>query len=136
MQPIDICYTIAKNLPKTPRQKPAKNPMQTKICSDHAKIFCEKINIKILNNTKNFLILPNKTKNPSMNFELITAKYDCRCSLTGKNFTRGDQVYYNYEAKTFLDPVYHENIISQQKSRGAQSYFERHKKLNKIYPNT
>jgi hypothetical protein len=121
---------------KNPWQKPAKNPMRTKICSDHAKIFCENFNIKILNNTKNFLILPNKTKNPSMNFELITAKYDCRCSLTGKNFSRGDQVYYNYEAKTFLDPVYHENIMSQQKSRGAQSYFERHKKLNKIYPNT
>ena len=93
-----------------------------------------KIPIKILNNNKNSLILPNKTKNPSMNFELITAKYDCRCSLTGKNFSRGDQVYYNYEAKTFLDPVYHENIMSQQKSRGMQSYFERHQKLNKIYP--
>jgi len=67
-------------------------------------------------------------------YELITAKYDCRCSLTGKNFCRGDQVYYNYEAKTFLDPVYHENIMSQQKSRGMKSYFERHQKLNKIYP--
>jgi hypothetical protein len=71
-----------------------------------------------------------------MNFELITAKYDCRCSLTGKNFYRGDQVYYNYEAKTFLDPIYYENVMSQQKTQGAQSYFERHKKLNKIYPNT
>ena len=99
-------------------------------------IYLTKTPIKILNNTKNFLISPNKTKNPSMNFELITAKYDCRCSLTGKNFSRGDQVYYNYEAKTFLDPVYYENVISQQKSQGMQSYFERHQKLNKIYPNT
>ena len=70
-----------------------------------------------------------------MNFELITAKYDCRCSLTGKNFSRGDQVYYNYEAKTFLDPVYYENVMSQVNNNGMQSYFQRHQKLNKIYPN-
>ena len=69
-----------------------------------------------------------------MNFELITAKYDCRCSLTGKNFTRGDQVYYNYEAKTFLDPVYYENVISQQKTQGMQSYFQRHQKLSRAWP--
>jgi hypothetical protein len=65
IQLIDSCYMIAKNLPKTPTktcQKPAKNPMRTKICSDHAKIFCENFNIKILNNNKNSLILPNKTK--------------------------------------------------------------------------
>ena len=118
-------------------QKPAKNPLKIpcdKNLFGSAKNFYKYFNIKILNNTKNFLISPNKTKNPSMNFELITAKYDCRCSLTGKNFSRGDQVYYNYEAKTFLDPVYYENVMSQQKSRGMQSYFERHQKLNKIYP--
>ena len=92
--------------------------------------------IKILNNNKKPLILPNKTKNPSMNFELITVKYDCRCSLTGKNFYPGDQVYYNYEAKTFLDPTYYENVMSQVNTQGMQSYFQRHQKLNKIYPNT
>ena len=47
---------------KNPWQKLAKNPMRTKICSDQAKIFCENFNIKILNNNKNSLILPNKTK--------------------------------------------------------------------------
>lgn len=69
-----------------------------------------------------------------MDFELITAKYDCRCSLTGKNFLRGEQVYYNYEAKTFLDPTYYENVMSQAKNRGVEGYFQRHQKLNKIYP--
>jgi hypothetical protein len=56
---------MAKNLPKTPRQKPAKNPMRTKICLDYAKIFNDSLTknlLKILNNTKNFLISPNKTK--------------------------------------------------------------------------
>jgi hypothetical protein len=61
---------MAKNPAKNPRQKPpknpwqklAKNPMRTKICLDQAKIFCENFNIKILNNTKNSLILPNKPK--------------------------------------------------------------------------
>ena len=66
-----------------------------------------------------------------MNFELITAKYDCRCSLTGKNFTPGDQVYYNYEAKTFLDPLYYENVMSQINTQGMTNYFQRHQKLNK-----
>jgi hypothetical protein len=28
MQLIDSCYMIAKNMPKTPRQKPAKNPLK------------------------------------------------------------------------------------------------------------
>jgi hypothetical protein len=69
-----------------------------------------------------------------MNFELITAKYDCCCSLTGKNFSRGEQVYYNYEAKTFLDPTYYENVMSQVNNNGMKSYFQRHQKLNKIYP--
>ena len=125
----------AKNPPKIHGKNPLKIP-HAKIQQKSFMISLTKNLLKILNNSKKILISPNKTKNPSMNFELITAKYDCRCSLTGKNFSRGDQVYYNYEAKTFLDPVYHENIMSQQKSRGAQSYFERHKKLNKIYPNT
>ena len=88
--------------------------------------------LKILNNNKKPLISSNKTKNPSMSFELITVKYDCRCSLTGKNFYPGDQVYYNYQAKTFLDPVYYENMQSQINSSGVQSYFQRHQKLNKV----
>ena len=88
--------------------------------------------LKILNNNKNPLTSSNKTKNLSMSFELITVKYDCRCSLTGKNFSPGEQVYYNYQAKTFLDPVYYENMQSQINSSGVQSYFQRHQKLNKV----
>jgi hypothetical protein len=88
--------------------------------------------LKILNNNKKPLISSNKTKTPSMSFELITVKYDCRCSLTGKNFSPGEQVYYNYQAKTFLDPVYYENMQSQINSSGVQSYFQRHQKLNKV----
>ena len=92
--------------------------------------------IKILNNNKNPLTSSNKTKTPSMSFELITVKYDCRCSLTGKNFSPGEQVYYNYQAKTFLDPVYYENMQSQINSSGVQSYFQRHQKLNKVNQKT
>jgi hypothetical protein len=88
--------------------------------------------IKILNNNKNPLTSSNKTKTPSMSFELITVKYGCQCSLTGKNFSPGEQVYFNYQSKTFLDPVYYENMQSQINSSGVQSYFQRHQKLNKI----
>jgi len=88
--------------------------------------------LKILNNNKNPLISSNKTKTPSMSFELITVKYGCKCSLTGKNFSPGEQVYFNYLSKTFLDPVYYENMQSQINSSGVQSYFQRHQKLNKV----
>ena len=47
---------------KNPWQKLAKNPMRTKNLFGSAKNFYDNINIKILNNTKNFLILPNKQK--------------------------------------------------------------------------
>jgi hypothetical protein len=49
---------------KTP-QKPAKNPMRTKICSNQPKTFNDSLTknlLKILNNNKNSLILPNKQK--------------------------------------------------------------------------
>ena len=98
-------------------------------------IFLTKNLLKILNNNKNSLTslkILNKPKNPSMSFELITAKYDCKCSLTGKNFLAGEQIYYNYQSKTFLDPAYFENINSQINSSGVQNYFQRHQKLNKI----
>ena len=120
-------------------QKLPKNPI--KIClgqkssMGRQKTFNDSLTknlLKIPNNSKKPLISSNKTKNPSMSFELITVKYDCKCSLTGKNFSPGEQVYYNYESKTFLDPVYYENINSQINSSGMQSYFERHRKLNKI----
>jgi hypothetical protein len=54
-----------QKLPKNPWQKPAKNPMRTKICSDQPKTFNDSLTknlLKILNNNKNSLILPNKTK--------------------------------------------------------------------------
>ena len=56
-----------QKLPKNPWQKLAKNPMRTKICLDQPKTFNDSLTktpIKILNNNKNSLILPNKTKNP------------------------------------------------------------------------
>lgn len=95
--------------------------------------------LKISNNNKKpitSLKIINKPKNPSMSFELITAKYDCKCSLTGKNFSAGEQIYYNYQSKTFLDPTYYENMNSQINSSGVQSYFQRHQKLNKINQKT
>ena len=125
-----------KNLPKTPRQKPAKNPLKIPLGQKSFMISLTKNPIKILNNNKNPLTSSNKTKTPSMSFELITVKYNCRCSLTGKNFSPGEQVYYNYEAKTFLDPVYYENMQSQINSSGVQSYFQRHQKLNKVNQKT
>jgi hypothetical protein len=88
--------------------------------------------LKILNNNKNSLTSSNKTKTPSMSFELITVKYGCKCSMTGKNFSPGEQVYFNYQAKTFIDPVYYEIELNQINSSGADSYFQRHQKLNKV----
>jgi len=132
---IETKFQCAKNLPKTPRQKPAKNPLkipQPKIQQKSFMITLTKNLLKILNNNKKPLISSNKTKTPSMSFELITVKYGCKCSLTGKNFSPGEQVYFNYLSKTFLDPVYYENMQSQINSSGVQSYFQRHQKLNKV----
>lgn len=64
--------------------------------------------------------------------ELITAKYDSVCSLSGELIKRGEQVYYDYASKTLIHPRYYENITSQINSSGMKSYFERHRKLNKI----
>ena len=51
--------TCQKPLAKTPQK-----PHADKNLFGSAKNFYNNINIKILNNNKNFLILPNKTKNP------------------------------------------------------------------------
>jgi hypothetical protein len=45
-----------------PWPKTCQKPYADKNLFGLAKNFCEYFNIKILNNTKNFLILPNKTK--------------------------------------------------------------------------
>jgi len=136
-----ICQKPAKNFSAKTCQKPAKNPLkipQPKILygeSPYQKSFMISLTknlLKILNNNKNFLTSSNKTKNPFMSFELITVKYGCQCSLTGKSFSPGEQVYFNYLSKTFLDPVYYENMQSQINSSGVQSYFQRHQKLNKV----
>lgn len=67
-----------------------------------------------------------------MNFELITARFDCYCSMTGELIKQGEDVYYNYSAKTCIHPRYYENVMSQINSQGITSYFQRHQKLNKI----
>ncbi len=128
---------MPKKPTKTPLDTYAKNPLkipQPKIPLGQKSfmITLTKNLLKILNNNKNPLTSSNKTKTPSMSFELITVKYGCKCSLTGKNFSPGEQVYYNYLSKTFLDPVYYENMQSQINSSGVQSYFQRHQKLNKV----
>jgi hypothetical protein len=67
-----------------------------------------------------------------MSFELITAKFDCHCSMTGILIKKGQDVYYNYITKTLIHPTYYENIMSQMNNQGLTSYFQRHQKLNKI----
>ena len=124
-------FVVAKTCQKPLGKNLLKIP-QPKIQQKSFMISLTKNLLKIFNNNKNPLTSSNKTKTPSMSFELITVKYDCRCSLTGKNFSPGEQVYYNYQAKTFLDPVYYENMQSQINSSGVQSYFQRHQKLNKV----
>ena len=66
-----------------------------------------------------------------MSFELITAKFDCHCSLTGRLIKQGEQVYFNYHTKTCIDPMQYESTLSQINSSGVKSYFSRHQKLNK-----
>jgi len=75
--------------------------------------------------------LPNNNQKSLTMFELITAKYDCYCSLTGTLIKKGEDVYYNYEAKTCVAPAYYENVMTQIKTQGMTSYFQRHQKLNK-----
>ncbi len=53
--------TPAKNPPKIHGKNLLKIPCDKNLLGS-AKIFCENFNIKILNNTKNSLILPNKQK--------------------------------------------------------------------------
>ena len=62
---IETKFQCAKNLPKTPRQKPAKNPLkirQPKIQQKSFMITLTKNLLKILNNNKKPLISSNKTK--------------------------------------------------------------------------
>lgn len=66
--------------------------------------------------------------------ELITAKFDSVCSLSGEVIKKGEDIYYDYQTKTLIHPKYYENITSQINSNGMTSYFARHKKLNEINP--
>jgi len=62
---IETKFQGPKNLPKTPRQKPAKNPLkipQPKIQQKSFMITLTKNLLKILNNNKNSLTSSNKTK--------------------------------------------------------------------------
>ena len=68
-----------------------------------------KIPIKILNNTKNFLILPNKTKTFIMNINLNTMPHEAYMLLwhSDKNFVGtknyvGLAYYWNYDYRHYL----------------------------------
>jgi len=61
--------TLCKNLPKIHGKNLLKIQADKNLFGS-AKNFYEYFNIKILNNTKNFLISPNKTKN--LYYEKIT----------------------------------------------------------------
>lgn len=65
-----------------------------------------------------------------MSFELIQARFDCHCSLTGTLIKQGEDVYYNYITKTCIHPTYYENVMSQINTQGVTNYFQRHQKLN------
>lgn len=59
-------------------------------------------------------------------FELITAKFDCYCAVSGRLIKKGQDLYFNYTNKVCIHPLEYE-----QPKKPQQSYFERHKKLNK-----
>ncbi|MEY4282240.1 MAG: hypothetical protein RLZ39_1652 [Bacteroidota bacterium] len=64
-------------------------------------------------------------------FELITAKFDCHCAISGRLIKQGQDMYYNYITKTCIHPVEYEQSINAIQKSGTQSYFQRHQKLNK-----
>jgi hypothetical protein len=59
-------------------------------------------------------------------FELITAKFDCHCAISGRLIKQGQDMYYNYITKTCIHPLEYE-----QSKKPQQQYFQRHQKLNK-----
>lgn len=59
-------------------------------------------------------------------FELITAKFDCHCAISGRLIKKGQDFYFNYTTKTCIHPLEYE-----QSKKPQQHYFQRHQKLNK-----
>ena len=101
-------------------QKPAKNPLKIpcdKNLFGSAKNFCEYFNIKILNNTKNFLISPNKTKT----FIMYLLKFTIKAN--------GSNCVYYHENLSLNNPkngainTYVQHITSERKQ--ALSFFDK-----------
>ena len=63
-------------------------------------------------------------------FRLITATFDCRCSLTGRLLRKGEQVYYNDTSRNVIDALEYELLMRITVIGDKKTYFTRHSKLN------
>jgi|LakMenEpi03Aug12_release.lakeMendotaPanAssembly.Ray.scaffolds.fasta_scaffold4987646_1 hypothetical protein len=63
-------------------------------------------------------------------FRLITANFDCRCSLTGTLLRKGDQIYFNDITKTVIEAYEYERLMQKTVIGDKKTYFTRHSKLN------
>jgi hypothetical protein len=63
-------------------------------------------------------------------FKLITATFDCHCSLTGRLVRKGEQVYFNDTSRTIIDAYEYEKLMQKTIIGDQKTYFSRHTKLN------
>lgn len=63
-------------------------------------------------------------------FRLITATFDCHCSLTGRLVRKGEQVYFNDTSRTIIDAYEYEKLMQKSIIGDQKTYFTRHSKLN------
>lgn len=63
-------------------------------------------------------------------FRLITATFDCHCSLTGRLVRKGEQVYFNDTTRTIIDAYEYEKLMQKTVIGDKKTYFTRHSKLN------
>jgi hypothetical protein len=63
-------------------------------------------------------------------FRLITATFDCHCSLTGRLVRKGEQVYFNDTSRTIIDAYEYEKLMQKTVIGDQKTYFTRHSKLN------
>ena len=63
-------------------------------------------------------------------FRLITATFDCHCSLTGTLLRKGDQIYFNDITKTVIQAYEYEKLMQKTVIGDKKTYFTRHSKLN------
>jgi hypothetical protein len=63
-------------------------------------------------------------------FRLITATFDCHCSLTGRLVRKGEQVYFNDTSRTVIDAYEYEKLMQKTIIGDQKTYFSRHSKLN------